>query len=169
MTARYSGAIISNTLERKQRTMIAESIGAVQRERYVDDKNTIQHIEIRKVSKANALLLCRRIALFVLLFVSVNMVRVNRGSVSIPWSESPLPYPQPAAVKVRKQDFTRLIFLTAIMLFERSPLSKRIVYRHFPTTTRLAFPIRKGISAWQRLDGCGDRSHTGGTENVLES
>lgn len=55
MTARYSGAIISNTLERKQRTMIAESIGAVQRERYVDDKNTIQHIEIRKVSKANCL------------------------------------------------------------------------------------------------------------------
>lgn len=55
MTARYSGAIISNTLERKQRTMIAEPIGAAQRGRYVDDKNTIQHIEIRKDSKANCL------------------------------------------------------------------------------------------------------------------
>ncbi len=55
MTARYSGAIISNTLERKQRTMIAEPIGAAQRGRYVDDKNTIQHIEIRKDSKSNCL------------------------------------------------------------------------------------------------------------------
>lgn len=93
MTARYSGAIISNTLERKQRTMIAVPfntvngkshtipatyaktgekpfstfgsergkqrvaipIGAAQRGRYVDDKNTEQHIEIRQDGKSNCL------------------------------------------------------------------------------------------------------------------
>lgn len=53
MTARYSGAIISNTLERKQRTMIAEPIGAAQRGRYVDDNKTEQHIEVRKDNKSN--------------------------------------------------------------------------------------------------------------------
>lgn len=53
MTARYSGAIISNTLERKQRTMIAEPIGAAQRGRYVDENKTEQHIEIRKDNKSN--------------------------------------------------------------------------------------------------------------------
>lgn len=55
MTARYSGAIISNTLERKQRTMIAEPVGAAQRGRYVDDKNTEQHIEVRKDGKSNCI------------------------------------------------------------------------------------------------------------------
>lgn len=55
MTARYSGAIISNTLERKQRTMIAEPIGAAQRGRYVDDNKTEQHIEVREDGKSNCL------------------------------------------------------------------------------------------------------------------
>lgn len=55
MTARYSGAIISNTLERKQRTMIAEPIGAAQRGRYVDENKTEQHIEIREDGKSNCL------------------------------------------------------------------------------------------------------------------
>lgn len=55
MTARYSGAIISNTLERKQRTMIAEPIGAAQRGRYVDDNISEQHIEVRKDNKSNCL------------------------------------------------------------------------------------------------------------------
>lgn len=55
MTARYSGAIISNTLERKQRTMIAEPIGAAQRGRYVDDNKTEQHIEVRGDGKSNCL------------------------------------------------------------------------------------------------------------------
>lgn len=55
MTARYSGAIISNTLERKQRTMIAEPIGAAQRGRYVDENKTEQHIEIRKDNKSNCI------------------------------------------------------------------------------------------------------------------
>lgn len=53
MTARYSGAIISNTLERKQRTMIAEPIGAAQRGRYNGNDKTKQHIEIRKDNKSN--------------------------------------------------------------------------------------------------------------------
>lgn len=55
MTARYSGAITSNTLERKQRTMIAEPIGAAQRGRYVDDNISEQHIEVRKDNKSNCL------------------------------------------------------------------------------------------------------------------
>lgn len=55
MTARYSGAVISNTLERKQRTMIAEPIGAAQRGRYVDDNKTEQHIEVREDGKSNCL------------------------------------------------------------------------------------------------------------------
>lgn len=50
MTASYDGAIPSNTIERKQRTMIAESIGTAQRGR--DDG---QHYEAREDGKANAL------------------------------------------------------------------------------------------------------------------
>lgn len=55
MTARYSGAVISNTLERKQRTMIAEPIDDAQRGRYVDENKTEQHIEIREDGKSNCL------------------------------------------------------------------------------------------------------------------
>lgn len=53
MTSSYNGAILYNTLERKQRTMIAEPIGAAQRGRYVDENKTEQHIEIRKDNKSN--------------------------------------------------------------------------------------------------------------------
>ena len=53
MTSSYNGAILYNTLERKQRTMIAEPIGAAQRGRYVDDNKTEQHIEIRRDNKSN--------------------------------------------------------------------------------------------------------------------
>lgn len=49
MTSSYNGAVFYNTLERKQRTMIAVPvIGAAQRGRYVDDSQTQQHIEVRK-------------------------------------------------------------------------------------------------------------------------
>ena len=93
MTASYDGAVLYNTLERKQRTMVAMPIntingkshtipatyyktgespfspfgsergkqrvaipvGAAQRGRYEDDKNTSQHIEVRKDGKSNCL------------------------------------------------------------------------------------------------------------------
>ena len=98
MTASYDGAVLYNTLERKQRTMVAEPtpintyqgtdksrtvmagyhkygeatliknkgfkggatavaepVGAAQRGRYEDDKNTSQHIEVRKDGKSNCL------------------------------------------------------------------------------------------------------------------
>lgn len=63
MTARYQGAIFSNTLERKQRTMIAVTVGAAQRGRYTQTGNrnkkaeggTEQHIEIRSDNKSNCL------------------------------------------------------------------------------------------------------------------
>lgn len=93
MTASYDGAVLYNTLERKQRTMVAIPlntvngkshtipatyyktgecpfspfgsergkqrvaipVGAAQRGRYEDDKNTSQHIEIRKDGKSNCL------------------------------------------------------------------------------------------------------------------
>ena len=93
MTASYDGAVLYNTLERKQRTMVAipvntvngkshtipatyyktgESpfspfgsergkqrvaipVGAAQRGRYEDGKNTSQHIEVRKDGKSNCL------------------------------------------------------------------------------------------------------------------
>lgn len=98
MTSSYNGAVLYNTLERKQRTMVAEPIpintyqdtdksrtvmagyhkygeatiiknsgfnggttavampmGAAQRGRYVDGKNTEQHIEVREDGKSNCL------------------------------------------------------------------------------------------------------------------
>lgn len=63
MTARYHGAIFSNTLERKQRTMVAVPIGAAQRGRYTQtgsrskkaEGGTEQFIEIRKDNKSNCL------------------------------------------------------------------------------------------------------------------
>ena len=93
MTSTYNGAVLYNTLERKQRTMvaipvntvngkshtvpatyykagtnlfpsfraensrqkIAVPVGAAQRGRYEDDKNTSQHIEVRKDGKSNCL------------------------------------------------------------------------------------------------------------------
>ena len=63
MTARYQGAIFSNTLERKQRTMIAVPVGAAQRGRYTQtgsrskkaEGGTEQFIEVRKDNKSNCL------------------------------------------------------------------------------------------------------------------
>ena len=55
MTASYDGAVIYNTLERKQRTMVAVPVGAAQRGRYVDEGKTEQHIEVRPDGKSNCL------------------------------------------------------------------------------------------------------------------
>ena len=55
MTASYDGAVLYNTLERKQRTMVAVPVGAAQRGRYVGEKNTEQHIEVREDGKSNCL------------------------------------------------------------------------------------------------------------------
>lgn len=56
MTARYSGAVISNTLERKQRTMVAVPVyGAAQRGRYLDTGQTKQYLELRDDEKSNCL------------------------------------------------------------------------------------------------------------------
>ena len=55
MTASYDGAVIYNTLERKQRTMVAMPVGAAQRGRYVDGEKTEQHIEVREDGKSNCL------------------------------------------------------------------------------------------------------------------
>ena len=51
MTASYDGAVLYNTLERKQRTMVAVPVGAAQRGRYIDDNMTEQHIEVRNDGK----------------------------------------------------------------------------------------------------------------------
>lgn len=55
MTASYDGAVLYNTLERKQRTMVAVPVGAAQRGRYDDDGKTEQHIEVREDGKSNCL------------------------------------------------------------------------------------------------------------------
>jgi DNA (cytosine-5)-methyltransferase 3A len=55
MIASYDGAVIYNTLERKQRTMVAVPVGAAQRGRYVDGEKTEQHIEVREDGKSNCL------------------------------------------------------------------------------------------------------------------
>ena len=55
MTASYDGAVIYNTLERKQRTMVAVPVGAAQRGRYADEGKTEQHIEVREDGKSNCL------------------------------------------------------------------------------------------------------------------
>jgi len=56
MTSTYNGAILRNTLERKQRTMVAVPIyGAAQRGRYNQNGLTEQHIEIRNDGKSNCL------------------------------------------------------------------------------------------------------------------
>lgn len=60
MTSSYNGAVLYNTLERKQRTMIAEPIGAAQRGRCVDENKAEQHIEIREDGKSNCLTTVRK-------------------------------------------------------------------------------------------------------------
>jgi DNA (cytosine-5)-methyltransferase 3A len=63
MTASYDGAVLYNTLERKQRTMVAIPVGAAQRGRYTQtgsrnkkvEGGTEQFIEVRKDNKSNCL------------------------------------------------------------------------------------------------------------------
>lgn len=56
MTSSYNGAVLYNTLERKQRTMVAVPIyGAAQRGRYIATGQTEQRIEVRKDEKSNCL------------------------------------------------------------------------------------------------------------------
>ena len=63
MTASYDGAVLWNTLERSQRSMIAEPVGVAQRGRYVQSGSrtektgggTEQFIEARKDGKSNCL------------------------------------------------------------------------------------------------------------------
>ena len=55
MTSSYNGAVLYNTLERKQRTMVAVPVGAAQRGRYIEENMTEQHIEIRNDNKSNCL------------------------------------------------------------------------------------------------------------------
>lgn len=63
MTASYNGAVLWNTLQRSQRSMIAEPVGVAQRGRYVQSGNrsgkcaggTEQFIEARKDGKSNCL------------------------------------------------------------------------------------------------------------------
>jgi DNA (cytosine-5)-methyltransferase 3A len=55
MTSSYNGAVLWNTLERGQRTMVAVPVkGVAQRGRYVEN-GTEQHIEVRDDDKANCL------------------------------------------------------------------------------------------------------------------
>lgn len=55
MTASYDGAVLYNTLERKQRIMVAVPVGAAQRGRYNGGDKTEQHIEVRPDGKSNCL------------------------------------------------------------------------------------------------------------------
>jgi len=56
MTSTYNGAVLRNTLKRKQRTMVAVPVyGAAQRGRYKKCGTTEQHIEIRNDGKSNCL------------------------------------------------------------------------------------------------------------------
>ena len=63
MTASYDGAVLWNTLQRSQRSMIAEPVGVAQRGRYVQSGKrsakciggTEQFIEARKDGKSNCL------------------------------------------------------------------------------------------------------------------
>ncbi len=63
MTASYDGAVVWNTLQRSQRSMIAEPVSVAQRGRYIQsgkrnvkcEGGTEQHIEARKDGKSNCL------------------------------------------------------------------------------------------------------------------
>lgn len=56
MTSSYNGAVLYNTLERKQRTMVAIPVyGAAQRGRYLDTGQTKQYMELRDDEKSNCL------------------------------------------------------------------------------------------------------------------
>ena len=60
VTSTYDGAVIWNTLERNQRSMIAEPVGAAQRGRYTSSGTTEQHIEARPDGKSNCLTTVRK-------------------------------------------------------------------------------------------------------------
>lgn len=55
MTSSYNGAVLYNTLERKQRTMVAVPVGVAQRGRYIGENTIEQHIEIRNDNKSNCI------------------------------------------------------------------------------------------------------------------
>ena len=63
MTSSYNGAVLYNTLERKQRTMVAVPVGCAMRGRYIENNNraksvsggTYQAVEIRNDGKSNCL------------------------------------------------------------------------------------------------------------------
>lgn len=63
MTASYDGAVVWNTLQRSQQSMIAEPVSVAQRGRYIEsgkrnvkcEGGTEQHIEARKDGKSNCL------------------------------------------------------------------------------------------------------------------
>lgn len=63
LTASYDGAVLWNTLQRSQRSMIAEPVSVAQRGRYIEsgkrnvkcEGGTEQHIEARKDGKSNCL------------------------------------------------------------------------------------------------------------------
>ena len=63
MTASYDGAVFWNTMQRSQRSMVAEPVGVAQRGRYIEsgkrnvrcEGGTEQHIEARKDGKSNCL------------------------------------------------------------------------------------------------------------------
>ena len=63
MTASYDGAVFWNTMQRSQRSMVAEPVGVAQRGRYIEsgkrnvrcEGGTMQHIEARKDGKSNCI------------------------------------------------------------------------------------------------------------------
>ena len=63
MTASYDGAVFWNTMQRSQRSMVAEPVGVAQRGRYIAsgkrnvrcEGGTMQHIEARKDGKSNCI------------------------------------------------------------------------------------------------------------------
>ena len=141
MTSSYNGAVLYNTLERKQRTMvaipvntvngkshtipatyykagtnlfpdfgseknrqkIAVPVGAAQRGRYVDENTTEQ---------------CRKIRLYVLLFVSDSTAKADRDNVFIRFVENPSHFPQTAVVGVEKQVYIKSTCLTVTISSE---------------------------------------------------
>jgi DNA (cytosine-5)-methyltransferase 3A len=55
LTAIYNGATLWNSLERGQRTMVAEPVCVASRGRYNEDGSTVQHYEPREDGKTNTL------------------------------------------------------------------------------------------------------------------
>lgn len=55
LTASYDGAVAWNTIERHQRTMVAEPVIVAERGRYDENGNVFQHYEANEEGKSNAL------------------------------------------------------------------------------------------------------------------